>query len=85
MAASLNCPNCGEYHGKASENDEFVYCGNCGETFENEYYEYYNWGNRSLMLLFVYSSVIKNRKKDVSSIRVSISWISRVFKVCQVS
>ena len=42
MAASLYCPNCGEYHGKASENDESVYCGNCGETFENEYYEYYN-------------------------------------------
>jgi uncharacterized Zn finger protein len=34
-ATGLYCPTCGEYHGKDTENDKLVYCGNCGEKFKN--------------------------------------------------
>ena len=36
MAVGLYCPDCGEYHGKDTENSKVVYCGNCGEIFYNE-------------------------------------------------
>lgn len=33
--AELYCPNCNDYMGKPSENDENVTCSNCGEQFHN--------------------------------------------------
>jgi hypothetical protein len=33
--AELRCPNCDDYMGKASENNEKITCSNCGEKFTN--------------------------------------------------
>ena len=37
MATDLRCPNCHDNLGKDTENPKDAYCGNCGESFYNEY------------------------------------------------